>query len=479
MKKLNVIFLVLVFGLLALPMISMPFFRDRESTEKREMAQFPPVMRDGAINSRFAGELDDYVRDHIGFRTEMVEGNTVLLAKLFGESAEDDVVLGQNGWLYYEGTVNDYLNIPTMTERAAKNAAHSLKLLQDHAEANGADFVLAVIPNKNSLYGDNMPARYQSAALEQDGNYELLMKALADEGVNTADVKGALASAGKVLYQRTDTHWTYEGALVGYRSILEAAGRKDEAFAGLTFTTRRNWKADLSAMVPGLDDGLTEQAYPDYTFSYARTSHETAVDAVMLTTRQEGAAGSAVIYRDSFCNTMQEYFAETIGDVLFSRATPWRADYIVTKNADLAVRETGERNLRNFSVMAPVRQAPAAALSGTAEPLPGDALYYEEKYSGYQHLYGTVDESLLGDSYRVYLVTERDGTYAAWEAFPIDEEEKLGAEGSCDNGWSIYLKAEQLDGVKRYLAVESGGRLFMGELYQEVLLAADAGTGEK
>ena len=92
MKKLNVIFLILVFGLLSLPMLSMPFFKDRESGEKREMAEFPPVMRDGAINSRFAGELDDYVRDHIGFRTEMVEGNTVLLAKLFKESAEDDVI---------------------------------------------------------------------------------------------------------------------------------------------------------------------------------------------------------------------------------------------------------------------------------------------------------------------------------------------------------------------------------------------------
>ena len=233
MKKLNVIFLILVFGLLALPMLSMPFFRDRESGEKREMAEFPPVMRDGAINSRFAGELDDYVRDHIGFRTEMVEGNTVLLAKLFGESAEDDVILGRNGWLYYEGTVNDYLNIPTMTERAAKNAAHSLKMLQDHAAAQGADFVLAVVPNKNSLYGENMPSRFKPLA--QDGNYELLMKALADEGVNTADIYGALSGAGRVLYQQTDTHWTYEGALIAYRSILKAAGRKDETFSNLTF----------------------------------------------------------------------------------------------------------------------------------------------------------------------------------------------------------------------------------------------------
>ena len=479
MKRLNLIFLILVFGLLALPMLSMPFFRDQVSAEKREAAPFPSVMKDGALNSRFAGDLDDFVRDHIGFRNEMVQADTVLTAKLFGESAEDDVILGKNGWLYYEGTVNDYLNIPTMTERAANNAAHSLKMLQDYAAAQGADFVLAVIPNKNSLYGENMPARFRKAVTEQDGNYEQLMHALLQEGVNTADVWYALKNTGRVLYQKTDTHWTYEGALIGYRSIMQAAGRTDETFRNLEFTLRRDWPADLSAMLPGLDDGLTEQAYPDYDFTYTRTSHETAVDAVLLTTKQENASGSAVIYRDSFGNTMQEYFAETIGDVLFSRALPYRADYIREKNADLVVVELGERNLRDLAVRAPVMEAPAVKLSGEAETMPKDALYFEETVGAYRHLYGVIDESLLGESYRAYLITEKDGVFAAYEAFPVYEESKLGTEGRCDNGWSICLKAGQRDGAKLYLAVESAGRLFMGELFQETWLLAAGPTGDQ
>lgn len=470
MKRLNLIFLILVFGLLALPMLSMPFFGDQTGAEKREAAGLPSVMKDGRINSRFAGDLDDYVRDHIGFRNEMVKGNTVLLAKLFGESAEDDVILGESGWLYYEGTVSDYLNDPTMNLRMARNAAHSLKMLQDFAGAQGADFVLAVIPNKNSLYGENMPARFRAAVTEQDGNYEQLMSALLQEGVNTADVRHALKDTGRVLYQKTDTHWTYEGALIGYRSIMQAAGRKADAFDGMNFTLRRDWPADLSAMLPGLDDGLTEQSYPDHDFTYVRTSHETAVDAVLLTTKQENAEGNAVIYRDSFGNTMQEYFAETIGDVLFSRAVPYRADYIRERNADLVVVELGERNLRDLSVRAPVMEAPAAALSGEAETMPEGALTVrQEKVAGYQHLFGTIDRSLLGGafSYRAYLITEKDGALAAYEAFPIYEEEKLGAGDWPDNGWSVYVKEETIAGAKLYLAVEIEGRLMMGALPED------------
>ena len=467
MKKLNLIFLVLVFGLLALPMLSMPFFKGQESAEKREMAAFPSVMKDGALNSRVAVDLDDFVRDHIGFRNEMVQADTVLTAKLFGESAEDDVILGKNGWLYYEDTINDYLNIPTMTERAANNAAHSLRMLQDYAAANGSDFVLAVIPNKNSLYGENMPSRFRP--LEQDGSYELMMKALAKEGVNTADVKGALAAEGKVLYQPTDTHWTYEGALVGWRSILKAAGRSDETFTGLSFTERRDWKADLSAMVPGLDDGLTEQAYPDYTFTYTRTSHETAVDAVMLTTKQANASGSAVIYRDSFCNTMQEYIAETIGDVLFSRATPRRADYIRDRKADLVVLETGERNLRDLSVSAPVMEPSAKALADWPVELErvGVSFFRQEKTGGYRHLFGVIDECYLGASYRVYLAVKKDGAWTEYEAFPIYEEAKLGTAGGCDNGWSIYVKEETIDGAALFITVVSEGQTMLAGLVEE------------
>ena len=91
----------------------------------------------------------------------------------------------------------------------------------------------------------------------------------------------------------------------------------------------------------------------------------------------------------------------------------------------------------------------------------------QEKFSGYQHLFGTVRESLLGETYRVYLVTEKDGAWAAYEAFPVYEEEKLGKAGGCDNGWSVYVKEETIDSAKLYLAVESEGRLMMGALPEE------------
>ena len=93
--------------------------------------------------------------------------------------------------------------------------------------------------------------------------------------------------------------------------------------------------------------------------------------------------------------------------------------------------------------------------------------FEQEKYSGYQYLFGAVDASLLGGTYRVYLVTEKDGAWAAYEAFPVYEEEKLGAAGSCDSGWSAYVKEETIAGAKLYLAVESEGRLMMGALPEE------------
>ena len=222
MKKLNLIFLVLVFGLLALPMLSMPFFKDQESAEKREMAPFPSVMKDGALNSRFAGDLDDYVRDHIGFRNQMVEGNTVLLAKLFKESAEDDVILGENGWLYYEGTANDYLNIPTMTERAAKNAAHSLKMLQDFAGEHGISYEGIASPKGEDTAKEWDVSVRTTDLEEQEPRYEAIFR---DENGKTIQVaEGHTVDYPKDMLKPFGNVWQADVNFDGYTDIMICLG---------------------------------------------------------------------------------------------------------------------------------------------------------------------------------------------------------------------------------------------------------------
>ena len=461
MKILSRIYIWLFFLLMIVPAVSMPLFKDAVNTEKRELSELPAVFSDGKFNSRFSVEMNTWIQEHIGFRNLMISGNSLLRTELFGQAAKEEIIVGKNGWLFYGESANDYLHVPTITERNANNAAHAARMLQDFAEEQGSRFLLALVANKSSLYGENMP--YYYLPRNADGSRELFLKALDAEGVHTVDLKSVFIGQSKQLYQKTDSHWTYEGALLGYRTIMQASGLEYDDFEGLTFTEEQNWPADLAIFLYGEAAEPDVQAYPNYQFTYGYKSRQTAVDALTLETRQAQGRGSLVIYRDSFLNTMQVYMAQNFEKALFSRAIPYQADLIRSKGADLTVLQVTERSLGSYVFRAPLMRAPEAQIDSEAKSLGSDrATAAQEEAGQYIHLYGTVSPVLLEESYRVWLMVKTGEETGAFEAFPIYEKELLGSAGTEDNGWSLYLTKEDLPAeAELSLLVESGGQRYL------------------
>ena len=105
-----------------------------------EVLAAKPVLtdRDGSFNPDVLADLGDYVGDRFSLRQECVTAWAKLNAALFGVSVTDSVVLGTDGWLYYEPTLADYLRSEPMTDRELWCAARTLFLLQEYAESRGA-----------------------------------------------------------------------------------------------------------------------------------------------------------------------------------------------------------------------------------------------------------------------------------------------------------------------------------------------------
>lgn len=475
MKKANVLFITIFILLLLAPSVAMPFFKDAENTEKRTLATFPTLRtEEGKFNAKCTDEFDAWVSDHIGFRSILLETNSIVQSKVFHQSSEDSIVLGKNGWLFYADTVKDYVNTPSFTVRNANNVAHTLSMVQDYVTAKDCKFVVSFIPNKNTLYRENMPSYY--LAQDQDGNLELLEKALQDANINYANVREAFSSQDEVLYQMQDSHWNYKGALLGYQTILEKSGANYNSFANMTFTEKNDWESDLAVMLYSTKAEPGNQLYPDYDFNYLVTSHETAVDSLQLTTYNELGNGNAVVYRDSFTNTMQVYVAESFENAYFTRVYPYQIDSITKYDADVAIIELVERNLANLTKRAPVMQAPAVKLDVAAESLGKKVCkLYQEKSGNYYHFYGYVDESVLGDEYQIYLLCNTldengNNKMNSYEAFPIYEFDLLTDEHknstNKDNGFSLYLAEEQVrEDDTYYVMVSTNGKNYIsGEI---------------
>ncbi len=468
MKKITVVYLIIFILMLILPaalMFLLP--EDGENTENRELSEFPSFFKeDGGFNEDFTQQLDTYISEHIGLRGLLVEANGALRSKLFGSSSEDDVILGRGGWLFYAQTAADYLNTATITERNAANIGRTLLMMEQYANENGTLFAVAVVPNKNTVYTENMPYNY--IPLSGKGNYELVADAISRYGVTAADVLGALKAEDEVLYQRLDSHWDYRGALLGYRTIMDAVGFEHKSYEGMTFEARADWPGDLAKMVYSNAAEPDVQYYPEYDFGYRITSHEKNVEALSLTMKNGSGHGKLLMFRDSFCNTMQEFFAGSFAEAEFSRAYPFPLEKLEGGGYDVCVLEIVERNLINLARRAPIMRAPEAEVSADAAAMgDGDAVFGYEKRGGMAHVYGTVDEKYLDVGYRAYLLVDTaDGTYA-YEAFPIFEEELLGADGPGDNGFSAYLDTELWDkaeGVR--VLIESNEKYYISGAVQ-------------
>ena len=460
MKK-KLAFIVIYLLVCLVPLVTVGLSKDTSASEKRESAEFPKAVSDGKLNTSFFTQFDAWFSDHMGGRSFLVSAETKMKEKLFGESAESSVILGKDGWLFYEKTVDDYCHVRTMTDRNVENAARTLQMMSDYCAAQGAEFVFTVAPNKNTLYPEYMPDRYDKA----DGmsNLEALAAALPRYGVTYVNLVTAFSGEDKVLYQPRDSHWTYEGGMLAYRRIVDALTKEHDHFADVTYTVKNDWDADLANMIYPDAPDEDEQTYPNIDYTFTVKGGSTVFDeALVIETLGGPGTGNLLMFRDSFGNTTWRYFAQGFSKAEFQRAVPYRMNSVQRLGADAVVLEIVERNLINLVEKAPLMEAPKAELDILDAVDMKDAANHmeNESVSSFLHVYGWIDEEWLGDRYRVYMVVNENGTNAFYEAFPSFERELFGKEDSGDNGFSAYLpESVTVEAVKGIL-VETNGRYY-------------------
>ena len=191
MKKWKILYSILFFAVCLLPSLGMFFGKSESSSENRELAEFPSLITEEGLNVEWLPQAGDYFQDHFAFRNELVTANALLNGKLLGTSTAQGVIQGSDNWLYYKDSLNDFLGVELLSDRSLYNIAHSLAMMEENLEARGVDFVFTVAPNKNSLYGENMPY-YDSLKVDEENNLARLVPFLEKEGVSYVDLYEAL-----------------------------------------------------------------------------------------------------------------------------------------------------------------------------------------------------------------------------------------------------------------------------------------------
>lgn len=424
----------------------MPFAGSDENAENRQLSEMPVFFEDGKINTDWGNQFETFFSEHFAFRSQLVTLDSLMKSELFETSSSEKVVVGKNDWLYYAETIGDYTGTNEMTGRKLCNTAKTLELLQEHFENDGRSFLFFCAPNKNSVYSENMPARYIKS--EKASNRERLNSLLEERGVNCLDIVPLFRSSDHVLYQTRDSHWTNEGALLAYNAAADALGIEHDDFSGAEFHLENVWHADLDGMLFPSYERLSEQSVSDIDFTFEYRGAFNDSDDLLIKTKSDAAADGTnlLMYRDSFGRAFYPYAAQNSANAAFSRQTPYVTSLADEVNADCVILEIVERNLKNITSAAPIMDAPARALDFSASVDESDNNICEISDKKRKlRIYGVLDERYFADDSDIFVTLETDGAVYGYEAFPIYEAELLGDEdGDSDYGFSLTADKSQL-----------------------------------
>ena len=415
----------------------MPFVKADELVENRKLSEFPELTnKDGSVNLEWPSQFETYLSEHFAFRQELVTLDSLEKAYVFKTSSNDKVIVGDNNWLYFSSTLDEYLSMNTLSERRINNTAKTLQLIQNYAQNRGAEFLFITAPNKNTVYPENMPSRYIKS--NDPNNLEKLNAVLDDYSVETIDLTELFSQQDKVLYHSRDSHWTNEGAVLVHNAIMDKLQIEHNDFSGTDHHTENIWRGDLDSMIFPTIENLSEQEEYDIDFNFEYISSFQTSDDMSIKTYNPNGSANILMFRDSFGRSLYPFIAENAKQTEFSREIPYQLGKIDSLKADFVILEIVQRNIPNLTEKAPVMAALPVSMEISADIIPNENnICKTTDQNGMLKIYGVLDESYFEPDSDIFITLENEDGIYCYEAFPIYEAELFGEENQNDFGYSL------------------------------------------
>lgn len=363
-KQLAKAYILALILLFYMPTILFYGFEDHwESTnyEQRAAAE-KPVFSFQTI-TQYPQEFEQYYNDHLPFRSQLIEYNVLTDYYLFRQSPVSKVILGKDGWLFYNpcgsdgDPIADYRGDNLFTQEKLEDIAGNLTAIQDSLHRQGKQFVLMFAPSKESVYGNSyLPDAYVNGNTytKTDQLAEYLQ---AHTDIHLVYPKAQLLEAieqdpERDYYFKTDTHWNQLGGYIGASALLNTLDIPMPDLDTLQITARHDHVGDLATMM-GLAKYLKYDTFYNLTgycdLASISESFPVEGDTTILQYRAENAdSRNFFVIRDSFGEGLFPYLSFPFSCTTFVHRDTYTPDMLSEYPSDIVVLQLSDRYTQNL-----------------------------------------------------------------------------------------------------------------------------------
>ena len=348
---------------LAVPLVALSWTWSRTMTlfEKRAMAPWPAF----AWSTSFPPAFEHAFADRFGGRDVLIRVHHASLLEFFGVSALTTVMPGRAGWYYWLGEDGlsldrHYRGVAEFPNAYVDATVAELARRHDWLAARGIAYVVAVVPEKFTIYPEFLPA-WVTPSPEPTPFDRVAAAIRAETRLAFIDLRPALreAKARERVYYQTDSHWNYLGAMVANEVIMREVQRTlSPRLAGILPPQRPiyvpgvdSYSGDLIGML-GLPGRIREndvaplgKVLADTASRCAQRVDDPGVRDIETYVCARPDLPRAVVFRDSMAIPLIPMLAENFSRAVFVSSRRLDPALIEREKPDIVIEELVERTL--------------------------------------------------------------------------------------------------------------------------------------
>ena len=335
-----VLFLITPWAAMELHLVSAVNYENRTLAQKPDM--FDPR------------GYENYLNDNFAFKNSLVAVDC-LYKRIFKTSSSNQVVLGEDGWLFY--TVPDapewdpiatYMGLNRFSDEQLLLLKDKFVCFDQRLKEIGTDFFLVIPPNKHTVYSEYLP-KYVRERAKETRMAQLIDYLQMNSDVKVIDLRGALDREHDQyqIYYKTDTHWNSYGAYIAYTEIFRAVGMESFGRNDYSISPKEVSAMDMARMA-----GSVTATDLQFDFVLANRSPEPELiegeldsDKVAVYTNHDPMAPSLMIYHDSYNVALLPFLTPHFSRTISSWKLFPDAREIEEQAPDYVIFEILERNL--------------------------------------------------------------------------------------------------------------------------------------